>query len=226
MGPLGTPRFFTPVPISVTFVASFLSLIIQMSDVSICQRRPSFSSPFGMSFRTSCDSRRKFKSYVQVVLETPVSAHPSSVLAISTTNARKRIQHCSLPVTRRRFRQAPIIAMKRLRRWDLSSLSIVQLESSKLGARCYLGPRYVRTTARTRDISIVPSSACRGNNSAGAARCDALYTGPLVVGPAAAKTGPGIDLLFILLPPVVCRRLLVFPARSGPGGSTRIQLPR
>lgn len=67
---------------------------------------------------------------------------------------------------------------------------------SYLDARTYIRP------ARTRDISIVPSSACRGNNSAGATRgtrCVVVYTGPLV-GSGRGENRARDRSLFILSP--------------------------
>lgn len=57
---------------------------------------------------------------------------------------------------------------------DPSSASSVKLEPA-YGTPILSRAAYIHTTARTRDISIVPSSACRGNNSTGATRHDALY---------------------------------------------------
>lgn len=86
---------------------------------------------------------------------------------------------------------------------------------------------YIHTTARTRDISIVPSSACCGNNSTGATRHDALYWSSLRAR-LQRKPGQGSPPLsfFLWLEPPIYFSFFSARLRFGPDGSTRIQLPR
>lgn len=57
---------------------------------------------------------------------------------------------------------------------DPSSTSSMKSEPA-YGTPILSRTTYIHTTTRIRDISIVPSSACCGNNSTGATRHDALY---------------------------------------------------
>jgi len=221
MGPLGTPRFFTPVPISVTFVARFLSLIIQMSDVSICQRgvRPP-EAPFSFPRDDSGDSRGF---------------------------ARKR---CPLLLAARRGsrRAPPISAIKRPRkaaktgRTVSSALvcdaslrpfpppALVQLGSSKLEPdRDVISGRGTYIRLRVHAIS----RSCPHLHAAVIIRPglrDAMRFIPVPSSWARPRRKPGQGSISRPLYPSPSGSLpsspRPFPARSGPGGSTRIQLPR
>jgi len=132
MGPLGTPRFFTPVPISLMFLARFSSLIIQMSDVSICQsaRCPSIRSTVFLP-----------------------AGHPGDSLVRLAASRAERQTRGSALFSLFRFRQAPISAIKRPRKaaktgrtlssalFCIPPLRVVRparILEARAGPRCYL----------------------------------------------------------------------------------------
>lgn len=88
------------------------------------------------------------------------------------------------------------------------TFSAVLLVEARASARSYLGARiYVHTTARTRDISIVPSSACRGNNSAGAHETRCVI--PVSLSPRAQRK-PGQGSILPSLSFLFSQRLVFF----------------
>lgn len=80
---------------------------------------------------------------------------------------------------------------------------------------------YIRTSPGTRDISIVASSACRGNNSA-----PTHYTGPRVVVDGKPGQNTRSPLLFLPISSLVVPSIILVSTGTDEGESAGIQLSR